>query len=397
MAVFITNGDNTTQNQHDVNFAAIWEHYRLAKFLYPAKLELLKPVMDRINKGWPALLIAPADIFHMHLARRGRAILSSICAFRDIQDTYVIQHAVSQGQPQHMIECLLSITSTASRDPNARFVSMYFRPESRWPVRLVRAVREVHPPALTSLTTREYLTCDPRSAAATLLVRSPVEELEVEANPELSSLTVAALGSLRATAAGIGASEHNLKRLTERYSQFGLFRERKALGATRDGALAGIALSHASGFPMNFSFLCGRVEILVHPEAPDRANVVRDLACAAMREAALCKEPVCALLVDPKDTPAAVAGGFNATGKQYSNFLWAREGEKGYKSTTIAFERWYARINQRYARTSRRSVQPSTRTTHQVTTSRPDHEADPHKVLPELNVRTLRRAKELEK
>ena len=24
--------------------------------------------------------------------------------------------------------------------------------------------------------------------------------------------------------------------------------------------------------PMNFSFLCGRVEILVHPEAPDRAG-----------------------------------------------------------------------------------------------------------------------------
>jgi hypothetical protein len=396
MAVFITNGENTTQSQHDVDFAAIWEHYRLARFLYPAKLERLRPVMDRISKGWPALLAAPADIFHMHLARREKMILSSVCAFRDTQDTYVIQHAVSQGQPQHMIECLLSITSTASRDPNARFVSMYFRPESRWPVRLVRAVRESHPPELTSLTTREYLTCDPRSAAATLLVRSPVEELEVEANPELSSLAVAALGSLRATAAGIGASEHNLKRLTERYSSLGLFRERKALGVTRDGALAGIALSHASGFPMNFSFLCGRKEILVHPEAPDRANVVRDLACAAMREAALRKEPVCALLVDPKDMPAAVAGGFSATGKQYSNFLWGREGEKGYESTTIAFERWYARINKRYARTSLRPVQPSTRTTHQVTASRPDHDADPHKVLPELNVRTIRRAKENE-
>jgi hypothetical protein len=351
VAVFITNPDDTTLSPHEVDLAAIWKHYNLARFLYPAKLKRLRPEIDRISKGWSTLLSVPADIFHMHLACRDKTILSSVCAFRDTEETYVIQHAVSQGQPQRMIECLLSITSKVSKDPDSHFVSMYFRPENRWPVRLVQAVRDAHPPELASLTTREYLTCGTRGVAATLPVASPVEELEVEANSEASSLVVTAFGPLRARAAGVGAGTQNFKSLTERYSKLGLHRERKALGAIRDGALAGIALCYASGFPMNFSFLCGRVEILVHPEAPDRASVVRDLARAAIREAALRKEPVCALLIDRSDARSAVAGGFNITGKQYSNFLWARESAEGWPSTATALERWYMRISQRYAKT----------------------------------------------
>ena len=355
MAVFIVNRNYTTHTHHEVDFTAIWEHYHSAKFLYPAKLERLKPVIDRISEGWPALLVASAGIFHMHLACKDKTILSSVCAFRDTEETYIMQHAVSQGQPQHMIECLLSITATANADPSHRFVSMYFRPENRWPVHATRSVRRVHPPELTSLRTQEYLTCNSKDAAMMLPVSAQVEELEEDTNPEVSSIAVATLGHLRATASGIGAHQHDFKVLKERYSRFGLLRARKILGAFRDGALAGMALCYVSGFPMNFSFLCRRVEILMHPEAPDRANVVRDLARAAIREAAFRKEPMCALLIDAEDAQAAVAGGFNLTGKQYSNFLWAREGEKGYRSTAIAFERWYEKIGQRYARTSRRS------------------------------------------
>ena len=354
MAVFITSPDDTPHNPHEVEFAAIWKHYNLANFLYPAKLERLRPEMDRISKGWSTLLSVPAEIFHIHLACRDRTILSSVCAFRDTTETYVVQHAVSQDQPQHMIECLLSITSKMGEDLDAHFISMNFRPENRWPTRLMWTVRDAHPPELTHLITRDYFICDTRNVA-TLPVDSQVEELEVEANSEASSLVVTALGPLRARAAGVGAGRDDLKSLTERYSRFGLLRERKILGVTRDGALAGIALCYVTGFPVNFSFLCGRVEILVHPEAPDRAGVVRDLARAAIREATLRKVPVCALLIDPSDAQAAVAGGFDATGKQYSTFLWARESAEGWPSTAIAFERWYARIGQRYARTGQPS------------------------------------------
>src|SRR3712207_5449390 len=126
MAIFIAN-DETQHNPNDVDFAAIWEHYRSAKFLYPAKLERLGPVMDRIRRGWPTLLTAPADIFQLHLARKDGEVLSSVCAFRDTEETYVLQHAVSEDQPWHMIDCIQSMTAAMGEDPQVRFVSMYFR------------------------------------------------------------------------------------------------------------------------------------------------------------------------------------------------------------------------------------------------------------------------------
>jgi hypothetical protein len=290
----------------------------------------------------------------MHLARKNGKILSSICAFRDTDETYVLQHAVSQDQPWHMIDCIQSMTAAMGQDPEARSVSMYFRPENRWPVRFVRIVTDVHPPELTRTKTQEYLICRPKDATRGLPFRAEVEELPDDANPEVASLAIASLGHLQSGASGLGIRRHASKALRERYAACGLLRERKLLGAFRDGALAAVAVCHVSGVPMNFSFLCGRVEILVHPHAPDRANVVRDLARVAIREAALREEPTCVLLIDPEDAPAAVAGGFKATGKQYSNLLWARENEQGWPSCAIAFERWYARIRQRHARTGQR-------------------------------------------
>lgn len=342
MAVFITNPSDTTLSPHEVDFPAIWKHYLRAKFLYPKKLERLKPAMGRINEGWPKLLASSADVFQMHLAASGRTILSSVCAFRDPGGTSVIQHAVSQGHPQHMIECLLSFIATSGEDPGAQFGAMYFRPENRWPVRLVGKMREVLPPELTNLRTWEYLICDPRATTSVLATSAQVEELEEAANPEASSIAVAALRHLRATASGIGAYQYGTdKTWKEPYSRFGLLRGRKILGALRDGAVAGIALCYVSGFPMNFSSLCSRVEILMHPEAPDRANIVRDLARAAIREAALRKEPVCALLIDGSDAQAAIAGGFKSTSRQYSSFLWARESAEGWPAIANALERWY--------------------------------------------------------
>jgi hypothetical protein len=173
--------------------------------------------------------------------------------------------------------------------------------------------------------------------------------------------------SREAAANSLGQAWHAARRVlapTERHdaeapegrsSRFGTRRERKTLGAFRDGALVGVALCHVSGFPMNFGFLRNRVEILVHPEAPHHAGVVRDLARAAIRRAALCQEAVCTLLRDPEDAQAAVAGSFVTAGKPHNRILWGRENEQGWSSSATAFERWYARIGQRHARNYRPS------------------------------------------
>src|SRR5260221_6124488 len=119
-----------------VNFDAVWDLYQASGFLYPAKQQRLGPALARIQAGWPRLLAAPAEVFQLHTALDGEQLTSSVSAFRDTDDTYVIQHAVSRGQPRAMLDCLRSVWATLGRDPNASFVGFFYRPENRWPGRL---------------------------------------------------------------------------------------------------------------------------------------------------------------------------------------------------------------------------------------------------------------------
>lgn len=320
-------------------FRAVWEHYLASRFIYPAKLERLQPALGLIRSGWPLLLEAPADVFQFHLARKEGAIASSISAFRDTAETYVMQHAASAGHPIGMLNCLRSCLATINADPGFSFGRMYFRPENRWPVRAQQAVAAVMPPGLCEQTTQNYLICQPQSVHADLPDVKHVVDVPESAAGQVRLLALAAMGPLRAAALGLG--DLSLAALNTRYLASGLRRTRRVLGYYRENALAGVALCFSCSVPANFSFLCSRVELLIHPDAGDRGTVVRALARASIREAAVRGDPVCAALVDPTDQADAIAGGYAATNKQYASFLWSRENVFGAPSAVAGIERLY--------------------------------------------------------
>jgi hypothetical protein len=163
----------------------------------------------------------------------------------------------------------------------------------------------------------------------------------------LMQLAATVWGCLRARAAGIGQHDLTLQRLNQQYAAIGLRRERRIFGTFRDGVLGGAALAYSASVPMNFSLLCNRTELLIHPDAPDREQVVAELAHTARWAASARHQPLCPLLVDPADVPAALAVGFQATGKQYSNFLWARENQQGWPSSARAIHEMYALLERR--------------------------------------------------
>jgi hypothetical protein len=99
---------------------------------------------------------------------------------------------------------------------------------------------------------------------------------------------------------------------------------------------------HLGSFPLNLSFLCNRVEIVLAPDAPERENIAHVLLIAAQNLFAEARIPFCTALVDAGELPAVVAAGFTATGRQYANFLWAKEDERGYPSSAIALGEWYS-------------------------------------------------------
>src|SRR5262249_34595399 len=218
MALLFTDGSATEKDLHtpttrtsavvQTPFEAIWVHYQEARFIYPDKLRRLQPALDLIRTGWPQLLDAPPNLFQLHAARgdNGR-IASSICAFRDTLETYVVQHAASvAGHPQHMLACIQACLSHINADPAFHYAKMYFRPENRWPVRASHAIAEALDPQLCAFNTSDYLVCDPSVVAPDVLSllhkEQRVRELEPEAYAAAAALAVAAVGPLRAAALG---------------------------------------------------------------------------------------------------------------------------------------------------------------------------------------------------
>jgi hypothetical protein len=299
--------------------------------------------MPDIIAGWPKLLTAPPQLFQLHLASAQDAINSSVCAFRDSQETYAIQHASSVNRPDAMLNCLRSCWRAISADPGFQHARMFFRPENRWPARLVRSIAAAMPAHLTALVEQEYLTCRPSAANQIPLPVGAYQVTEAE-EANVEHLATAALGNLWARSAGLGGHALNLDTLSAAYAAAGLVRSRKVLGARRDGALAGVALCYRMSVPANFSLLCSRVEIVLHPGAPDRENVVAELARAAVHEAALAGLPASALLIDTADAAAATTAGYARTGKRYANFIWSREHAHGAPSVFKALDTLYASL-----------------------------------------------------
>jgi hypothetical protein len=322
-------------------FPTLWDHYLASGFLYPAKLERLSAALPLIKTGWPRLMTAPANVFQLHAASEAETIVSSVCAFRDTDETNVIQHGASMGRPLATIQCITSFISGLACDPSAQFTTMYFRPENRWPCKIVRSIGARLPRALVQTATRDYLIARPPWPSRVPATETCVEVMGDKCTSEILQLAIATIGPLRTAALGIGRWPLTLSVLDSHYQEIGLSRSRVIVGARRHGELVGVALCHESSVPLNFSFLCGRVEILVPPQTAARAAVVCDLAGAALECAALRNAPACALLIDPADAPAAGEAGFEATGKRYANVVWARECHAGWPTAIEALQRLY--------------------------------------------------------
>lgn len=113
----------------------------------------------------------------------------------------------------------------------------------------------------------------------------------------------------------------------------------------RDGEIAAIGLWYISSIPLNLSYLCNRLEVLVHPDVPDRDTLVYALAARVQMDAATTRTPVLTALVEPQDEAALVRAGFQAIGRQYGKFTWAREGERTYTASALSIVEWYGEIH----------------------------------------------------
>jgi hypothetical protein len=339
---------------NQITFDNVWQHYHASNFLYASKLDSLETILGEIKTTWPKLLVCPPELFQMHVSQSEtqNSINASVCAFRDSDQTYAIQHASSIGDPLAMFACINALMSSLVADSTANFFGMYYRPNNLWPMRLKHHMLNIYPSHLVENYTRHYLLATPPSSADTTTY---ADVLDSDSNTEVVLLAQKAIGHLRTEALGLGVAPHDLSNINALYNKNNLYRSRVVLGIHKANKLVGVALCYYSSMPINFSLLCHRSEIIVDPEldTKEQEEIVFHLAKSILYEYEKQSCPLHSLLVDEKYIIPAINAGFINLQKEYSHLIWKRESETCDSAFTTLSEMYanMAKIRERFPST----------------------------------------------
>lgn len=330
----------------------LWAHYERSGLLYDAKRSRLSPLLPTINSGWPVALAAPDDVVRILVSSYDSEVRSSHAAFRDTEYSFIVHSAASEDYAVGFRRCMLAQLASFAGMADIAFGGTYFRPENRWTRHIVDVISGALGPECWTQRTWSYL------------VACPITSTSFATNPRVLRATGPSLGAcgqfiaevagpLRAACLGLASGDPSEQQLAARYAAAGLMHGRIIWYVEQGERIVAVAVRRVTDVPLNLSLLDRRAEILVHPDTPDRVAIVRDLAETMHSDASARGEHIFPLLVEPGDTEAASAAGFEDTGTIYNDVLWQ---SSGIERAVDALRTLYARIDAREARRSRSAV-----------------------------------------
>src|SRR5437016_4061617 len=124
----------------------LFELYRRADFLYPAKAARLLPYMDLVRENWRRLLQAGDSLLYVLTAGGEEKGCASIAVWRTTGRGWISQHLVSENNPLGSRAVMLAGSAGAMLRGLDESHQNWFRPENRFPARvfgsMVRSIGE---------------------------------------------------------------------------------------------------------------------------------------------------------------------------------------------------------------------------------------------------------------
>src|SRR5438309_7719271 len=114
----------------------LFELYRRAGFLYPAKAARLLPYMDVVRENWHRLLQAGDSLLYVLTAGGEEKGCASIAVWRTTGRGWVSQHLVSENNPLGSRSVMLAGSAGAMLRGLDESHQNWFRPENRFPARV---------------------------------------------------------------------------------------------------------------------------------------------------------------------------------------------------------------------------------------------------------------------
>ncbi|MBU0513745.1 MAG: hypothetical protein KJ621_03125 [Proteobacteria bacterium] len=267
-------------------FIELWRFYLDTGFIYPAKMDLIRPYLAEIFDTGVRLAACGEDIGKTCLAHDRGAIMNSLVLTRFYPHTWLIHHMASRQNPAGMVTLLLRNVAWLLDKPEVKYARFYWRPENKRVNALFRGLQRSFHKGGAEISLLKTLAYHHLNIPAVMARLDPAE-------PTISVSPVTPMSHLEISARlkqGLGQADYEVEALAPRtltlsglddlYRGHGLERTRTLFAARRAGKLLGIALAENSSLGLNLSFYLNTFKIVMVEtglSAADKRAVVHGL------------------------------------------------------------------------------------------------------------------------
>lgn len=266
----------TVDDGSDVEVDELMTFFRATGFLYPAKEELLAPVMAEVRDTFAKSYAQPSDVFKAVVARENGTLIGHVSGIRVYRNTWMPTHlaALPTKHVGHLLN--LGAADYFLQTADFEFFKIYFHADSKWPARIFGGfARMQRDPTQSDLRGYRHVLL----ATDTSLPPAPLGIDVLEAAPDDLAVVerhfVTREPGLVVRADDLTRQTLQLSELNKSFGELGLYRRRRVLMAMRRNRCLGFALVEMSSAGLNLSEALSAFQIFVTDEGRAEDEGVR--------------------------------------------------------------------------------------------------------------------------
>ncbi len=274
----------TVDDGSDVRVDELLDFFRATGFLYPAKEELLAPVMGEVRETFARSYAQPSDVFKAVVAREQGELVGHVSGIRAYRNTWMPTHlaALPTKHVGHLLN--LGAADYFLQTADFEFFKIYFHADSKWPARIFGGFARMQHDATQSHLRGYRHVMVPTDRA---IGPSPTGIDVLEASPDdlavVERYFVTREPGLVMRADDLTRQTLQLSEVNKGFAALGLYRRRRVLVAMRRNTCLGFALAEVSSAGLNLSEALSAFQLFV----TDAGHAEDELVRRALLEAVL--------------------------------------------------------------------------------------------------------------
>lgn len=263
------NLENDLLEQSVQDSKKLFETYRSLKFIYPAKMEKLNPVLDIVEHNWEKAVKLNFPLFWVIKTRQNiHNVISTGTQWQYLNHGVIGQHLASNNPVGSRIAFLAMLNKIINEKDSGQVNSyqIYYRPQNKYSSRVFEPLAERAGKELSEVIPYNYFEIP-------LLNYDRIGNIEVSEitegnNEEFITFVTIQKGQLFVQVQELASKDINLEKLNSKFNRHGLKRRRRIFSAKsrHDGKILGVVIVNEASLGLNFSFFENHSELILSKE-----------------------------------------------------------------------------------------------------------------------------------